>query len=201
MAKKSKSKKRPGRKAKAKKTVAKKSAAKKTKRPVKAKAKTKRLRRQYGRAKKAKPKSQSLREEGRQESRAAPEAAPKRRGAAPSSPAPTDRRPQRRRRALRRRSSPSTRTDDVLSSHGGQARISPWRGRAPSLSGNIRLARVLASTCRCSSSTPLNTLRRSRVGLKIAAVQQRAFRQPGQSAITRPPRTAPPTRKAQPPVP
>ena len=49
--------------------------------------------------------------------------------------------------------------------------------------------------------TVLNTLRKSRVGRRSRLSSSAACARPGQSAITRPPLTAPPTRKAQPPVP
>jgi hypothetical protein len=55
----------------------------------------------------------------------------------------------------------------------------------------------LASTRMCSSSTALNTLRKSRVGRRSRLSSSAVRESPGQSAIARPPRTAPPARKAQ----
>src|SRR5262249_55605529 len=78
---------------------------------------------------------------------------------------------------------------------------SPSSGGAASLPGKIVPASAAPSTRRCSLRTPLSTARRSVVGLRSRFSKRSLSLTPGQSAITRPPLSAPPARITTVPVP
>src|SRR5262245_48802803 len=77
----------------------------------------------------------------------------------------------------------------------------PAIGLTSSLAGNTLALSARSSTRRWSFSTPFKTARRSIVGLRSRPSWRSAGLRPGQSAMTRPPFNAPPTRTATVPVP